>query len=262
MPKVLITGTSRGLGRSLVNELAQRNYQVIAGARNINDIEDLAVFKKVVLDICCEENIKALEKENEDIDILINNAAYNVAGPIEAIPIEEIRKEVETNLMGAIRLIQTVLPGMRKKKKGVIVNISSVADRFASPYGGIYSATKAALALISEALSFELRHFGIKVILIEAGAIKTDLPIKQKHFSLPDYLPLDEQIKIRFEKYLKEDRRTPPDTMAKIIVDAIENPDTGLKVAAGKDAEYMIAMHSKLSDTEWQDASLFQGFNW
>lgn len=260
MSKVLITGTSRGLGRSLANELTERNYQVIAGARNINDIEDLTAYKKIALDICDVENIKVVE--NDDIDILINNAAYNVAGPIEAIPIEEIQKEVETNLMGAIKLIQTVLPGMRKKRKGIIVNISSVADRFASPYGGVYSATKAALALISEALSFELRHFGVKVILIEAGAIKTNMPIKQKRFTMPDYLPLDKQIKMRFEKYLQEDRRTPPDTMAKIIVDAIENPDTGLKVAAGKDAEYMIAMHSKLSDAEWKNASLFQGFNW
>lgn len=260
MSKILITGTSRGLGRSLSNELNQRNYQVIAGARNIKDIEDLTAYKKIALDICDAETIKAVE--NEDIDILINNGAYNVAGPVEGIPIEEVQKEFETNVIGSLRLIQSVVPGMRKRGKGIIVNISSVSDRFAYPYGGIYSASKAALAMISEALDFELRHFGIKVILVEAGAIKTDMPIKQKRFTLPDYLPLGEQIKMRFEKYLKQNRRMPPDEMAKLIVDAIENPDTELKVTAGKDAEYMIAMHSKLSDSDWGKTPLFKELNW
>ena len=262
MSKVLITGTSRGLGRALAIEMTYREYDVIATARNLNDLKDLNVYKKLAFDVTDENQIKNAAKESGNIDILINNAAYTVGGPIEAIPIKEIKKEYETNVMGPLRLIKTFLPGMRKKGKGIIVNISSAADRFAPPYGGSYSSAKAALAMMSEALHFEIRHFGVKVILIEAGSIKTDMPLKQKQFSSPEYGPLDEQMKKRFENYFSEDRRSPPGQIAKFIADKIEDPDTELKVPTGQDAEYIISQRLKMNDNDWEKSFMFQDLDW
>ena len=262
MKKVLITGTSRGLGRALAIELSKRNYNVIASARNINDLSDLNVYKKISLDVTDEKEIKNSKDKCGEIDILINNAAYTVGGPIEKIPIEEIRKEYETNVIGPLRLIKTFLPGMREKGSGKIINISSAADRFAPPYGGSYSSAKAALAMMTEALHFEVRHFGIKVILIEAGSIKTDMPMKQKQFSSPEYGPLDEQMKKRFENYFKEDKRNPPEKIAKFIADKIDDPNAELKIPAGQDAQYIISEHSKMSDKEWEKSFMFQDLDW
>jgi NAD(P)-dependent dehydrogenase (short-subunit alcohol dehydrogenase family) len=263
MEKVLITGTSRGLGRALANELSGKNYNVIASSRNIKDIENLETYKKISLDVTDDVQIKQAAQECGDIDVLINNAAYTVAGPLEAIPIKEIRKEYETNVIGPLKLIQTFIPGMRKKGKGIIVNISSSADRFAPPYGGSYSSAKAALAMMSEALHFEVSHFGIKVILIEAGAIKTNMPLKQKHFTINEYSGLDAQMKTRAKKYFQEDTRPEPDVIAKMIVEKIEDPQSKFKIPIGKDAEYMIPLRQRLSDEEWEKSSpLKKGLEW
>ena len=151
---------------------------------------------------------------------------------------------------------------MREKGSGTIVNISSAADRFSPPYGGSYSSAKAALAMMSEALHFEVRHFGIKVILIEAGSIKTDMPIKQKHFTSPEYSPLDEQMKKRFENFFKEDKRNPPEKIASFIADKIEDPDAGFKIPAGQDAEYIISQHASLSEEEWEQSAMFKDLDW
>ncbi len=262
MSRVLVTGASRGLGRALSEELTKRNYEVIASARNIDDLKELDVYKKIPLDVTNEEQIKRASLECGEIDILINNAAYTVAGPIEAIPMEEIKKEYETNVIGPIKLSCVFIPVMRNKGKGTIVNISSVADRFAPPFGGSYASAKAALAMISEALYFELKHFGIRVILIEAGSIKTDMPLNQKQFSSPEYDLLSKQLKVRFDNFLKEDRRNSPEKIAKIISDKIEDSNTYLRVPTGEDAEYFIKMHSSMSDEETGKSSMFQGLNW
>lgn len=263
MKKIFITGTSRGLGRSLAEEFTRRGNYVIASARNINDLKDLDAYKKISLDVTDEEQIKKTVDECGVIDVLMNNAAYSVAGPLEAIPIEEIRNEYETGVIGPLRLIKAFVPGMRNAGKGIIVNISSISDRFAPPYGGSYSSAKSALAMMSEALHFELGHFGIKVILIEAGAIKTDLPLRQKQFTSEKYHSLEKQMKIRAEKYFSQDKRPEPSEIAKMIADAVLNTETGFRVPIGKDAEYMVSLHRSLNDTEWEKQSpLKQGLDW
>ena len=262
MKKALITGTSRGLGRALSKILTHRGYDVIATARRIEDIKDLDAHQKLSIDVTDENQVRKVAEECGNIDMLVNNAAYSVAGPLEDFPIEEIRKEYETNVIGPLRLIKTVLPGMRQAGSGTIVNISSVGDRFASPYGGSYSSAKAALAMMSEALRFEVKHFGIRVILVEAGAIKTDFALNQKQFSSDAYRDLSAQLKISFENCLKEDRRTQPKEVAKTIADAIESPDPGFRVLAGKDAEYMISLRSRMSDAQWEQSPMFSELKW
>jgi len=262
MSTVFITGTSRGLGRALVFEMNARGYKVIASSRNLDDIRDMDVYKKTELDVTKDDQISKTALLNGEVDILINNAAYTVAGPIESIPVEEIKKEYETNVIGPLKLSRVFIPGMRKKGKGTIVNISSAADRFAPPFGGSYSSAKAALAMISEAMHFELKHFGIKVILLEAGSIRTDMPLKQKHFTSPAYRKLEDQMKKRFESFFKEDSRTPPEKAAKMIADKIENPSTGFREPVGQDAETIISMRSELNDEDWEKSPMFQGLNW
>ncbi len=262
MKTAMITGPSRGLGKSLAIELTRRGYGVIATARNLGDLESLDVYKKFPLDVTAEKQIRELAREIGTVDVLINNAAYSVGGPLEAIPVEEVRKEYETNVIGPLRLIKAFLPGMREANKGTIVNISSVADRFAPPYGGSYSSAKAALAMMSEALRFELRHFGIRVILVEAGAIKTDFALNQKQFSSAPYHDLSEQMRSRFEDYLEGGKRNSPDDIARIVADSIETPDPFFRVPAGKDAEYMISQRSQLSDVEWERSPLYSSLNW
>ncbi len=262
MAKALITGTSRGLGRSLANELTKRRYSVVATARKLEDINDLRVFQKLSLDVTDGRQVAEVRKECGAVDVLINNAAYSVAGPVEALPVDEVRKEYETNVLGPLRLIQAFLPGMREAGRGTIVNISSVAGRFAPPYGGSYASAKAALAMISEALRFEVQHFGIRVILIEAGAIRTDFALNQKKFTSPVYRDLDAQMDARFENYLKQDNRNPPDDIARMIADAVEKPGTGLRVTAGNDAAYMISLHSRSDEAEWVRSPIFSGLKW
>lgn len=262
MSKILITGASRGLGKALAAGFSRNNHCVIATARNINDLNELNVHKKIKLNVTNDEHIGNAVDECGDIDILINNAAYTVAGPIEAIPIEEIKKEYGTNVIGPLKLIRAFIPGMRKKGKGTIVNISSAADRFAPPYGGSYSSAKAALAMMSEALHFEVKHFGIKVVLVECGSIKTGMPEKQKKYSSDEYEQLDKQMKIRMEEFFKQDNRPEPGIIAKIIIDAIENPETGFRVTAGQDAEYMISQRLKLNDSEWFESPMYKGLDW
>ena len=262
MSKVLITGTSRGLGRSLAKIFTEKKYDVIASARNIDDLKDLYAYKKISLDVTKEDQIKNAYECCGDIDILINNAVYSVSGPTEVIPIEEIKKEYETSVLGPLRMIRAFAPGMRENQKGTIVNISSAADRFAPPFGGSYSSAKAALAMMSEALRFELRHFGIKIILIEAGSIKTDLPLNQKHFTSADYTQLDNQMRKRSEEYFKVDKRPSPDTIAKLIIDEIEKPDSNFRIPIGDDAKYLISQHQKLSDKEWLEMPLYKGYDW
>lgn len=262
MAKVLITGCSRGLGRALSVELAHRNFDVIATARNLSDVSDLEVYKKIRLDVTNSNDIENALKECGNIDLLVNNAGYSVAGPLEAIPIEEILKEFETNVIGPLRLSRAFIPGMRAAGKGMIVNISSVADRFTPPFGGSYSSVKAALAMMSEAFSFELSHFGIKVILIEAGAINTDFARKQKHFSAPEYNELSLQMDLRLKTYLEQNNRTDPADFAKAIADIIENPESKFRIPVGTDAEHIIELHEKLSDNEWRNTPLFKELNW
>lgn len=152
MARVLITGASRGLGRSLAIVLSQRGHEVIASARHITDLVDLEATSKMTLDVTSPASIAAALAEIGEVDVVINNAALVVEGPVEAIPVEVVQSMFETNVFGPLRVIQAVLPSMRKRQHGMIVNITSLAAQFAPPLQGIYSATKIALERLSEAL--------------------------------------------------------------------------------------------------------------
>ncbi len=177
---VLVTGASSGIGKSTAEELLKTGAKVYVAARRVEKMDDLAAkgAVPVSMDITNEESIKTginsiLNKESS-IDILVNNAGYGSYGTIEDVPIEEAKRQFEVNIFGLARITQLVLPGMRKNRYGKIVNISSMAGKIYSPFGGWYHATKHALEGLTDCLRLETKGFGIDAIIIEPGGIKTD----------------------------------------------------------------------------------------
>jgi len=177
---VLITGCSTGIGAATAGELAERGYTVWATARRPEALADLAAkgCRTLALDVTDEDSmasaVAAVEDEHGAIDVLINNAGYSQSGALETLDIDDIRRQFETNVFGLIRMCQLVLPEMRAKGAGRIVNIGSMGGKLTFPGGGAYHATKYAVEALSDALRFEVAGFGVKVVLIEPGLISTE----------------------------------------------------------------------------------------
>jgi NAD(P)-dependent dehydrogenase (short-subunit alcohol dehydrogenase family) len=177
---VLITGCSSGIGRASALRLARRGWTVYATARRPETLADLqnAGCRTLALDVTDEDSMRAAVEEVERaegaVGVLINNAGYSQSGAIETVPLEAVRRQFETNVFGLVRLTQLVLPKMRAQRWGKIVNIGSMGGKLSFPGGGHYHATKHALEAISDAMRFELRGFGIDVVLLEPGLITTE----------------------------------------------------------------------------------------
>ena len=184
---VLITGCSTGIGRSTATQLAKAGWTTYATARRTESIKDLEAdgCKTLALDVTSEDSmqaaVRAVEEAEGSIDALVNNAGIQEIGAIETVPMERVRALFETNVFGAARLTQLVLPGMRERGSGRIVTIGSMNGRFTWPGTGYYCATKHALEAISDALRHEVRPFGIDVVLIEPGFVKTPLGESAAH---------------------------------------------------------------------------------
>ena len=176
---VLITGCSSGIGRAVAERLAAGGHRVYATARRPESIAPLAErgCETLALDVTDDDSMRAavarVEEAEGAVGVLVNNAGYGQSGAIEATPIDAVRRNFETNLFGYIRMAQLVLPGMRRQGFGRIVNMSSLAGRVTMPGSGPYSATKFAIEAMSDALRFEVRGFGVDVVLIEPGPIRT-----------------------------------------------------------------------------------------
>jgi NAD(P)-dependent dehydrogenase (short-subunit alcohol dehydrogenase family) len=176
---VLVTGCSSGIGRATAERLAGRGWTVYATARRPEAIGDLeaAGCRLLQLDVTDEDSMRAavgaVEDEHGAIGALINNAGYSQSGAIETVGIDDVRRQFETNVFGLVRLTQLALPKMRAQRWGKIVNVSSMGGEFTFPGGGIYHASKHALEAISDALRFEVRGFGVDVVVIQPGIIRT-----------------------------------------------------------------------------------------
>jgi NAD(P)-dependent dehydrogenase (short-subunit alcohol dehydrogenase family) len=176
---VLVTGCSSGIGRATAEVLARGGMTVYATARRLETIDDLASSgcRLLQLDVTAEDSIRAavdtVARENGAVGILVNNAGYGQEGAVEDVPVDEVRRQFETNLFGLHRLTQLVLPGMREQEWGRVVNVSSMGGRLTFPGGGVYHASKHALEALSDALRYEVRPFGVDVVVIEPGLVKT-----------------------------------------------------------------------------------------
>jgi short-subunit dehydrogenase len=176
---ILITGCSSGIGRATAERLAAAGRTVYATARRPDSIADLeaAGCRLLACDVTSEESmvaaVRAVEEAEGAVGVLVNNAGYSQSGAVETVPMEDVRRQFETNVFGLVRMTQLVLPGMRAQRHGKIVNVSSMGGRLTFPGGGFYHATKHAVEAISDALRFEVRGFGVDVIIIEPGLIRT-----------------------------------------------------------------------------------------
>ena len=182
---VLITGASSGLGKATAEHLNSLGYRVYGTSRDPKRYADSFPFPLLALEITDEESIQhcvatILEKEGR-IDVLINNAGVGITGPMEEIDLKAVRENFSTNCFGPLHMAQAVLPQMRDQKKGLIINITSIAGAMGLPFRGVYSASKSALSIISESLRMEVKSFGIQVCTLAPGDYATDIASRRYH---------------------------------------------------------------------------------
>jgi NADP-dependent 3-hydroxy acid dehydrogenase YdfG len=177
---VLITGCSSGIGHATAATLAAQGWKVYATARRPDSIADLAergcetLALDVTDDTSMQAAVDAVVAAEGAVGVLINNAGYSQSGAVESVPLDQVRRQFDTNVFGLLRMCQLVLPGMREQHWGKVVNIGSMGGRLTFPGGGLYHATKYAVEAISDAMRFEVKGFGVDVILIEPGLITTN----------------------------------------------------------------------------------------
>lgn len=176
---VLVTGCSTGIGKATAARLARAGWTVYATARKAEALDDLKAIgcRTLALDVDDEESMQAAVHEVEEahgaVGVLINNAGYSQSGAVESVPLPKVRAQFETNVFGLVRMCQLVLPAMRRQGWGRIVNMGSMGGKLTFPGGGIYHATKYAVEALSDALRFEVRGFGVDVVLIQPGLIRS-----------------------------------------------------------------------------------------
>lgn len=181
---IWITGASSGIGKAIATLLADENFTVYGTSRSPKKQAEQN-FKMIVLDVLKTKTIqeaidKVISKEGR-LDVLINNAGIGITGPIEDTPTEEMRAVFNTNFFGPIDVMKVVLPQMRKQKSGLIINVTSIAGYMGLPFRGLYSATKGALELITEATNMEVQHFGIRVVNVAPGDFATNIAASRYH---------------------------------------------------------------------------------
>jgi NAD(P)-dependent dehydrogenase (short-subunit alcohol dehydrogenase family) len=265
----LVTGSSSGIGFETALRLARNGFNTYASMRNLeksNNITQIAGKEKLPLqvirldvndDISVKEAIEKIVAENQRIDVLVNNAGYGLFGALEDLSIEEIKAQFETNFFGVIRVTQQVLPVMRKQKSGTIVNVSSVGGRIGIPSLSAYHATKFALEGLSESMSYELEPFGIGVVLIEPGFIRTNIMnssiiAKKAQDPKSPYFPLTQQLERSFKSAMENtSASSPPEEVAKVILQAVTSYTPKLRYAVGNDAASIIQAKTTMSDTEF-----------
>ncbi len=263
----VVTGSSGGIGLSTSLALAGNGYLTYATMRNLakrDSIQSIADKQRlpiriVQLDVTDENSIKSaiqsILSETGRIDLLVNNAGYGLTGAFEDIGIDEIKAQYETNLYGVIRVTQQVLPIMRKQGSGRIINISSGAGRFGYPGGSAYVSSKFALEGLSESMAYELEQFGIKVILVEPGVVRTNfgenmvIARKAQDPNSPYSQMMQMMSSIRGKML---ENGSDANLVAEVVVEAATAKEPNLRYLAGKDVQQMVAAKKSMSDEEFQ----------
>jgi short-subunit dehydrogenase len=265
----IVTGSSSGIGYATSLLLARNRFHTYATMRNIEksaDIQEIANKERLPLqviqldvndDASIRNSIKRVERENERIDVLVNNAGYGLVGAFEDLSVEEIKSQFETNFFSVIRLTQQVLPIMRKQKSGTIVNVSSGAGRIGFPGMSAYVSSKFALEGLSESMSYELESFGIKVIIIEPGVIRTNFKknsvMSKKSLdnsSISPYSTIIQKIDSSISSIIEH--ATPPEEVANAILHAITSNNPELRYLVGNDMIMMAETKKSMSDEDFR----------
>jgi len=262
----VVTGSSSGIGYETALTLARNGFSTYATMRNpakAGEIQSIASKENLPinvkqLDVTSDESvknaIKQIVSEAGRIDVLVNNAGYGLTGAFEDLSIDEIKTQYETNFFGVIRVTQAVLPTMRKQRSGKILNISSGAGRVGYPGGSAYVSTKFALEGLSESMSYELEPFGIRVVLVEPGVIRTNfgsgmvLARKAQDPNSP-YSQMMQKMGSTLQQLVQNG--SDADLVASVVLKAATSANPELRYLAGKDVENWVEAKRKMSDSEF-----------
>ncbi len=263
MPGILITGTSTGIGLATALRFARAGYRTWATMRDLakagplceakeSEGLDLEVLRLDVTDNASIEEAMA-EALPGGLDVLVNNAGWAGGAPLEIVPEEQHRAMFDANYFGAIRMVQAVLPHMRERRSGTIVNLTSIAGLIAMPNQVPYTASKWALEGASEALAHEVRRFGVRVKIIEPGVIMTSIFENAKGQTFFDRSSPYLDLMRRNGKFYSAGHRAnqPPEIVADAILDAVESDSDRLRYVVGTDAESILRGRRAMRDEEW-----------
>ncbi len=258
-PVALITGASSGIGKAAAERFLDAGWTVYGAARRVERMQNLEARggHALGLDVTDEDSLTAgvqtiLDAEGR-IDALVNNAGYGSYGAVEDVPLDEARRQFDVNLFGLARLIQLVLPTMRSQRSGTIINISSMGGKIYTPLGAWYHATKHALEGFSDALRLELHDFGINVVIVEPGAIKTEwggiaIDNMMETSGSGPYAEFAAQTKRLFENSYKEGSGSPPSLIGNVIFEAATAKKPKTRYVAGEQARTSLIARALLPD--------------
>ena len=266
---ILITGASSGIGFDAAQTLARQGHRVYAAARRVELMEPLKAdgVKVLRMDVTNEssmqQGVEAVMQAEGRIDVLVNNAGYGFFGAIETVPLEEARRQLEVNVFGLARLTQLVLPYMRKQGSGRIVNTSSIAGKMVFYMGGWYNVTKYSVEAFSDALRMEMKPFGIDVVMIEPGAIKTDWGIiAARHLKESSvgtaYESAGTQWANNMDWFYKTNMLSKPSAITKAISRAVNSRRPKARYCRGRFSFVGRIAHA-LMPARWWDAMMRQG---
>ena len=265
----LVTGSSSGIGFETALLLARSGFHTYASMRNLEkskNITEIANTEKlplqvIQLDVNDDKSVKdAIDKivaENRRIDVLVNNAGYGLFSPIEDVTLDQVKEQFETNFFGVVRVTKEALPIMRKQRKGTIVNLSSGAGRVGVPVYSAYVASKFALEGLSESMRYELKEFGINIVIIEPGVIKTNIVENLKTADIRSksespYADIIERVSKGFGKIM-DNSSSSPNLVAEAILNAITSKEPEIRYLVGDDAEYIMKVRKSTSDKEFEN---------
>jgi NAD(P)-dependent dehydrogenase (short-subunit alcohol dehydrogenase family) len=263
MALVLITGTSKGIGLEAALAFARAGHQVHATMRKPSQspaLAETAAQEKLpitisVMDVDSDESVRqaimAIQQGHGSIDVLVNNAGVERSGSVEELPLTDFRAVMETNYFGVIRCIQAVVPQMRQRKSGCIINVSSVAGRLTSSPLSSYTASKWALEALSEALAGEMKMFNVRVAIVEPGIIDTAMARRIGVPPADSPYPQQARFASLFQASLKNP--APPALVAEKIVEVAESVSWQLRHLVGPDAAPFLQWRGQMTDEEWVD---------
>ena len=255
---ILITGSSSGIGKATAQFFHEQGWNVVATMRTpeketeLNQLDNVLVTR---LDVQDESSIESAVEQSIDrfgkIDVLLNNAGYGLGGPLEAMSMDQIRRQFDVNVFGLIASMKAILPHFRENKDGTIINVSSVGGRMSFPFFTLYHGTKFAVEGISEALSYELETIGVKMKLVEPGAIKTDFAGRSMELVNDDTLVEYQGLMQTFSAAMEGDmmaNASEPKLVAEVIFTAATDGTDQLRYLAGADAELYMANRNSQDD--------------
>jgi len=264
---VLITGASSGMGKATAELLLKKGYTIYSAARRVEKMSDLKKLgaKVLQMDVTHEQSmasgIQEIIENEKRIDVLINNAGFGLYGAIEDVTLENAKYQMEVNVFGLTQLTQLVLPHMREQRKGTVINISSIGGKIANPLGGWYHASKFALEALSDSLRMEVRQFGIDVVVIEPGGVKSEwsdiaMENAQKTSANGIYGKMTQKMIETGKKF--KDKNAEPEVIANLILKAITSKKPKTRYSGGFMAKSLLLLRKLLSDKQMDSMILGQ----